>query len=103
MSNNSETSLIHHQSFETTGKIDSSSRNKANDSNPLNIQSVVLDKLLGDPDMQEVVVMEVLFLTERNGFGNFINFSMKNCHQVNYCRNYDRKLKHKAFACCQIG
>ena len=64
MSNNSEISLIHHQSFETTGKIDNSPRNNANDSNPLNIQSVVLDKLLGDPDMQEVVVMEVLFLAE---------------------------------------
>lgn len=103
MSNNSETSLIRHNSFQTTDQTSSSLKNNSNDANPMNIQSVVLDKLLGDPDMQEVVVMEVFWSLNEMNLDIFLNFSTKNCHPVNYCRNYDRKRKHKVFACCQIG
>ena len=47
------------QSFDATDGAENSLNNNADDGNSLNIQSVVLDKLLADPDMQEVVVMEV--------------------------------------------
>jgi len=62
MSNISGTALIREQSSTTTSEIDNSLKIKKNyidNGNLLNVQSVVLGKLLDDPDMQEVVVMEV--------------------------------------------
>jgi hypothetical protein len=62
MSNISGTALIREQSSTTTSEIDNSFKIKKNyidNGNLLNVQSVVLGKLLDDPDMQEVVVMEV--------------------------------------------
>jgi hypothetical protein len=37
------------------------SQSNSLEENGLNVQSIVLDKLLNDPQMQEVVVMEVDF------------------------------------------
>lgn len=62
MLNTSETALIQNQSFDTTNEIDISLTNKKtnpDNGNMLNVKSVVLEKLLDDPEMQEVVVMEV--------------------------------------------
>ena len=62
MSNNHETTAIRNQSPRISGKTDNSSKTKAsysNNGNLLNVRSVLLEKVLDDPEMQEVVVMEV--------------------------------------------
>jgi hypothetical protein len=60
MSNHSGTKLIRDQSSKATDATDNSLKTKRNDTgNLLNVQSVVLEQLLADPEMQEVVVMEV--------------------------------------------
>lgn len=60
MLSNSKTALIRDQSPEEIAETDNSLKNN-NNGNLLNIQSIALEKLLDDPDMQEVVVMEVFF------------------------------------------
>ncbi len=66
MSNHSGTALIRDQSSKVTDATDNSLKTKRNDTgNLLNVQSVVLEQLLADPEMQEVVVMEVsIYQTE---------------------------------------
>ncbi len=60
MSNHSGTVLIRDQLSKATDETDNSLKTKRNDTgNLLNVQSVVLEQLLADPEMQEVVVMEV--------------------------------------------
>ena len=62
------------QSFDATDEAENSLNNNGDDGNSLNIQSVVLDKLLADPDMQEVVVMEVYISNWTKLILNFANF-----------------------------
>jgi hypothetical protein len=57
MSNSSEIGLIGYESSELSNKTDNSSKNASG--NLLNVQSVVLDKILDDPQTKDVVVMEV--------------------------------------------
>jgi hypothetical protein len=66
MSNHSGTVLIRDQLSKATDETDNSLKTKRNDTgNLLNVQSVVLEQLLADPEMQEVVVMEVsIYQTE---------------------------------------
>lgn len=59
MSTSSDTALIQRRSFDTISEVENSVNSNADNRNSPNVQSVVLDKLLADPDMQEVVVMEV--------------------------------------------
>ena len=62
------------QSFDATDGAENSLNNNADDGNSLNIQSVVLDKLLADPDMQEVVVMEVYISNWTKSILSFAKF-----------------------------
>lgn len=59
---------------------------KDNDST-VNVQSIVLSKLIDDPQMKEMIVMEVRFLY-RSHFVEFKRkngkFSMKSSHLDNY-------------------
>ncbi len=62
MSNNSETTLIQDQSSRATDELDNLFKNKITSTNNgtlPNVQSSLLEKILDDPEMQEVVVMEV--------------------------------------------
>ncbi len=62
MSNNSGTTLIPDQSSTATDESNNSLKNKktsTNNGNLPNVQSTLLDKILDDPEMKEVVVMEV--------------------------------------------
>lgn len=107
MSNNSETALIRDQSPEATDGTETSSKNQQHNTdngNVLNVQSIVLDKLLADPEMQEVVVMEVSIANcIKKIFSNFDNCSTRNYRQLNYFKNYDLQLKSKATAYYPIG
>ena len=58
MSSEDEAERIREQSPEVSNEIDNISK-IPDDGNTVNARSIVLDKLLDDPQMQEVVVMEV--------------------------------------------
>lgn len=80
----------------------------ARNGSPLHVQSIVLDKLLEDPNMQEVVVMEVsfkldLFILISSLFFCDRIFSTRNRHPKSFFVNFAQKLRRTVPASFLIG